>query len=388
MRQLLIVAMLSVFGQGMAQNNPTSEGSSAAPDDWLLAKRGQPWWYKTQPSPTPVELKKRPPSSDEQALIDRARTLVANRPAKAFALMDGDAVVYAEYKPPADPEALFFGFSMGKTVTAMAVGQAVCAGKLKLETKASEFVPELDGKALGKATVHDLLRMASGAAEPNADSTVWTPEQFKEWGRGTLDLEKLITDDRVAKAARGLFSNYMPGEYFSYKATDPILLGLMVARATGIPWYQWVQEQVLNPMGAAHAGLYGQDRQHNGLADSGLRMRLDDWMRFAWWVKRASKESGCFGDFVRTATNTQIPNSSSPAARKTGKLFGGYGYFTWTGNTIAPNTAWASGWGGQRISWHKDSDRMVVVFSNVENWMPEIYEVSKDWNRLSKSAEK
>ena len=382
--RLFTIAMLSLCGQGMAQNNPTAGGSAAAPDDWLLTKRGPSWWHKTQPSPTPVELKKRSPSPSEQALIDRARTLVANRPAKAFALMDGDAVLYAEYKAPADPEALFFGFSMGKTVTAMAVGQAICSGKLKLDTKASEIVPELIGKALGNATVHDLLRMTSGAAEPNADSTIWSPEQFKEWGRGNLDLEKLVTDDRVTKAARGVFSNYVPGEHFSYKSTDPILLGVMVARTTGLPFSQWVQEQVLNPMGAAHAGLYVQDRQQNGLADSGLRIRLDDWMRFAWWVKSSSKESGCFGDFVRKATSTQIANGSSPATRKTGKLFGGYGYFAWTDNGIAPNTAWASGWGGQRISWHKDSDRMVVVFSNMENWMPEVYEVAKDWGHVSK----
>jgi hypothetical protein len=52
----------------------------------------------------------------------------------------------------------------------------------------------------------------------------------------------------------------------------------------------------------------------------------------------------------------------------------------------APNTAWASGWGGQRIGWNTDpsNNRMVVTFSNVESWMPEVYEVAKDWNRLSK----
>ena len=90
--------------------------------------------------------------------------MVANRPAKAFALVDGDTVLYSEFKAPADADSVFFGFSMGKTVTAMAVGQAVCDGKIKLDTKASERVPELTGKALGNATVRDLLRMASGVS--------------------------------------------------------------------------------------------------------------------------------------------------------------------------------------------------------------------------------
>jgi hypothetical protein len=101
------------------------------------------------------------------------------------------------------------------------------------------------------------------------------------------------------------------------------------------------------------------------------------------WVKRSSREQGCFGDYVRAALSTQINNGSSPSTRKMGKLFAGYGYFTWTDNQIAPKTAWASGWGGQRISWHHDSDRMVVTFSNVESWMPELYEIANEWNRIN-----
>jgi CubicO group peptidase (beta-lactamase class C family) len=324
------------------------------------------------------------PTSDEQVIIDRARDLLARRSAKAFALMDGDQVLMTDYKAPADSDAVLFGFSMGKTVTSMAVGQAICAGKLTLETKASELVPELNGKAFGNATVRDLLRMASGAAEPNADTTVWTPAQFKEWGRGNLNLLDLITSDRVAHAERGLFSEYKPGEHFVYKNSDPLLLGIVVSRAVGMPWNQWLQQQVLNPMGAARTGLYVQDRQQNGLADSGLRMRLEDWMRFALWVKRSSQEAGCFGDYVRTAMSKQISNGYSSTTRKVGKLFAGYGYLIWTDNEMVPHSTWAVGWGGQRIGWDKKSDRMVVVFSNVEDWMPELYDLAKDWNRLSK----
>lgn len=379
------VLLVSCVSTTPAQSsNPYVDGAAAAPDTWLLVKKGKPWWYTTQPSPTPLALHQRAATTAEQLVIDRARLLVANRPAKAFALLDGDAVVYSETKAPADSESVFFGYSMGKTVTAMAVGQAICAGKLKLETRASDLMPELNGKALGLATVHDLLRMASGAADPNPDSSVWTPDQFKEWSRGDLNLLNLVTEDRVAKAQRGVFSDYKPGELFSYKSTDPTVLGVMVSRATNTVWNQWIQERVLNPMGIAHPGFYVQDRQQNGLADSGLRMRLDDWIRFAVWVKRSSKEPSCFGDFVRKALSTQVRNPGSPATRKFGKAFGGYGYFTWTENPVVPNTAWASGWGGQRIGWNTDpaNNRIVVTFSNIQNWMADVDDVARDWNAL------
>ena len=156
-----LVVGLSVVITVSAQN-PMQDGAAMAPDAWLFVRDGQPWWYRSTPSPQPVELKRREPISGEIAVVERVRTLMASRPARAFALLDGDTVVYQQFIAPANEDAIIFGFSMGKTVTAMGVGQAICAGKLRLDTKASEHVPQLGGKALGNATVRDLLRMASG----------------------------------------------------------------------------------------------------------------------------------------------------------------------------------------------------------------------------------
>jgi CubicO group peptidase (beta-lactamase class C family) len=386
MKTKLLLLTLVFAGIAHSQNYPKENGVSAAPDSWLITTRTSSWWYKTQPSSTPVELKTRVPSKSEQAVIDRARTLVAGRPAKAFALMDGDTVLYQQFKAPADADSLLFGFSMGKTVTSMAVGQAICSGNLTLETKASDLIPKLEGKALGSATVRDLLRMASGAAEPKFEHAMWTQEEFERWHKGQLNLANLVAEDHVAKAQHGVFSDYKPGDYFHYKSTDPVTLGLMVSNAVHMPLSQWIQEQVLNPMGAAHGGVYRQDRQQNGLADSGLSMRLDDWMRFGLWVKRSSQKEGCFGDYVRASTTTQISNTGTVATRKSGKLFSGYGYLTWTDNKIVPNTAWAGGYGGQHIGWStdKNNERIVVGFSNLENWASDVYELAKDWNNVSR----
>jgi CubicO group peptidase (beta-lactamase class C family) len=303
-----------------------------------------------------------------------------------IALLDGDAVILADYKAPADSDSIFFSFSMGKTVTSVAVGQALCAGRLKLGTKADDVLPELKGTALGSASVKDLLMMASGAAEPFADSSIWTPEQFARWGRGDLTIVESVTQDRVTQAARGVFSPYKPGEHFSYKSTDPMVLGLMVTRATGMSYARWVQAMIFERMGAAKTGLIVQDKKQDGATDGGIRLRLEDWIRFAQWVKRSAKEDSCLGNYSRSAMSTQITNSGTPATRKFGKLFGGYGYLIWTENTIAPGTSWASGWGGQRISWNPQNDRMVVAFSNQEDWMPELYALAKEWSALKSAA--
>ena len=33
-----------------AQNNPDADGNTAAPEEWLLVKKGKPCWYETKPS--------------------------------------------------------------------------------------------------------------------------------------------------------------------------------------------------------------------------------------------------------------------------------------------------------------------------------------------------
>jgi CubicO group peptidase (beta-lactamase class C family) len=363
---------------------PTSAAGGVAPDAWLFVSEGQPWWLRTIPSPSPSALRSAEPSREEQPLVERARQLAATQPIKAIALLDFDRVIHKQFNHPASDNSTIFGFSMGKTVTAMAVGQAVCQGRISLDTRADEVLTRLAGKDLGRAKVRDLLKMASGAFEGNPDSTIMTPEQSRAWSRGELNLADLVADDRVAKAQRGVFSSHKPGESFVYKSTDPLLLGLMISTVVNMPWGQWVQENVLNPMGATHSGLYIQDRGQNGLADSGMRMRFDDWLRFAIWVKRQSRETGCFGQFVRDALSTQIRNAGTPETRRAGKLFASYGYLTWTDNEIVRDTAFASGWGGQRISWSTDptNDRMIVVISGVESWMPDLYYFVRDWNRI------
>jgi hypothetical protein len=97
------------------------------------------------------------------------------------------------------------------------------------------------------------------------------------------------------------------------------------------------------------------------------------------WVKRSSREQGCFGNYVRGASSTQINNWGTPQTRRTGKVFGGYGYLIWTENMFAPNTFWARGAGGQMIGWSPRTDRIFIMFATSEDWLPEAYKLANDW---------
>lgn len=360
----VLVMSFSAYGQ----QSPTEGGFLAAPDSWLIST-GQPWHHKTGVSANPQALKARSPTEAEAAVVKTAQHLFENSSAKAMALIKGNEVVWMSYKPPVTTTSSLFGFSMGKTVTAMAIGKALCEGKLKPDSRVSDHVKELADTDLGAATVTDLLTMRSGTWDGNPDSTIWTTDEARAIGAGQMNWVQLLAMPRVSSAATSVFApKRKPGEKFSYRSTDPITLGVMMARSTGKTYAEWVDEKVLMPTGIAAPAYIAQDRAAKyGQGDAAIRMNFDDWMRFAIWVKKSEAEPGCFGDFVRESVRSQTQTNRRPASS--------YGYLTW----VEGGTSWAVGHGGQRIGWNRNNDRMLVVFSSLENYSRELESLYAQW---------
>jgi CubicO group peptidase (beta-lactamase class C family) len=374
LKQLSIALFACLSGFANAQL-PSSGGYAAAPDDWLLSN-GRAWHHKTAASAAPSALVFRSPTAAEKPIIEKAMQLFQSSSAKSMALMNGNEVVWVGYKAPTNNKTNFMSFSVGKTVTSMAVGKAICARKFDLNSVAEKIVPELKETDLGKATVRNLLTMSSGTWEGNNDSTISTGKQDEEINQGRLSTLDLLITPEVSTAHKGLFGSIRkPGEDFAYRSTDPLVLGVIINKTTGMTYAKWVEQQVLLPAGIESQGIIGQDKFGFGNSAGNVRLNLEDWMRFAVWVKQNESAQGCFGDYVRQASRTQIENKS----KKSGKLFDGYGYFIWTENLRNRDSYWAVGHGGQRIGWNHKNKRMIIAFSNVENYMDNLYGLYSDW---------
>ena len=351
---------------------------AAAPDEWLLSN-GQTWHHQTSTARVTRKLIFREPQEAEKPVIQKAQQLFERSSAKSMALFDGNQVVWVGYKSPASSSKRLLSFSVGKTVTAMAVGKAICEGKLSLEGQVSKFIPELTATDLGQATIEDLLKMSSGTWQGNPDSTIMTGEQDQRMRAGSMNFLDLLSTSKVNTAEKNAEGNpRKPGEYFVYRSTDPIALGVALNRVTGTTYAKYVEREVLLPAGIDRSGIIGQDRSGYGASDGNVRLFLEDWIRFAAWVKANESDSGCFSDYVRKATTLQIPNKS----KKSGPAFEGYGYLTWTDNIKRKDSYWAVGHGGQRIGWNHANSRMLIVFSNVENYMLDLYGLYADWAAL------
>ena len=376
MRKLYLLLFL-LPAVSLAQS-PTVGGIAAAPDDWLLGQ-GQKWHYRTAPAQEPVALSVRAPNSGESAIIERAKEIIKKSSAKSLMLMNGHEIVWVGYREPANANSFFLSFSVGKTVTSMAIGQAICAGRLSLQDKAVKWVPELTGTDLGGATVAQLLTMSGGTSAINKDSSIMSSDQQRDMLAGKISFVDILKTPGVNQASQSVFSGKSkPGEVFDYHSTDPLLLGVILNRATRTTYANWTDEMVFKPAGLKYPAIIGQDHFGYGQADGNIRMKLEDWGRFTLWLKTAETGTGCFSDYVRQAAKTQIKNS----LKREGKAFDGYGYLIWTENDQQKDSYWAVGYGGQRLAWNHKNRRMLVAFSNVEDYMADLYALYRDWAAL------
>lgn len=371
----IFVLALILFGNQALAQLPSVGGYASIPDSWLLSD-GPKWHHQTSTSNVPTQLIFRQPSLAEKPIVEKAIQLLETSSAKGMALIDGNNVVWVGYKEPSNERSRFLTMSVGKTVASMAAGKAICAGKFSLNSITQDIVPELKGTDLGKATVRDLLMMASGTWEGNVDSTITTNKQNSDMDSGQLSTIDVLKTTQVSSAHKNLFgSARLPGEVFAYRSTDPLVLGVMINKATGTTYAKWVEQQVLLPAGIETSGIIGQDKFGYGASGGNVRLTLKDWIRFALWVKQNEGTQGCFGDYVREASKTQIANRS----KRAGKLFDGYGYLIWTENVRLRDSYWAVGHGGQRIGWNHKNNRMLIAFSNIENYMDDLYWLYRDW---------
>ncbi len=369
----LICLPLAVFAQ-----LPSTGQFAFAPDEWLLSN-GQVWHYQTKAAKPASTLVFREPLSHEKEIVERAQRLFERSSAKAMALVDANQVVWVGYKFPASSSSRFLSFSVGKTVTAMAVGKAICEGKLSLDDQVGKVIPELSGTDLGKATIEHLLKMSSGTWAGNPDTTIWTSEQDQRVRSGSMTYLDILATSQVSTAARNSQGIPLkPGEQFIYRSTDPLTLGVVLNKTTGTTYAKYVEREVLIPAGIRRPAIIGQDHFGFGTSDGNVRMYLDDWIRFAAWVKASESGSGCFSDYIRRAVNKQIPNT-----RKIGAHFEGYGYQIWTDNSKHRDSYWAVGHGGQRIGWNHANTRILIAFSNVENYMADLYDLYAQWATLT-----
>jgi D-alanyl-D-alanine carboxypeptidase len=145
-------------------------------------------------------------------------------------------------KLPNDSATRFNLGSINKTFTQAAIQQLVARGKLSLTDTVGKLLPDYPQEVTRAATVDQLLRHSAGVAD-------FFGEQFtataKERFRSNADYYKFVS---------GLKPLFAPGSRKQYCNGCYIVLGAIIERVSGVPYEQYVQENIFKPAGMTATG--------------------------------------------------------------------------------------------------------------------------------------
>lgn len=145
------------------------------------------------------------------------------------------------------PNGYFRIASVTKAFVATVILRLAGDGRLSLDDTVERWLPGVvsgngnDGRAI---TIRQLLQHTSGIHDDYPDYT--SAEDFYQHRYDTYTPEQT-----VARAMRHR-PDFQPGTDWRYSNTGYVLLGMVIRRVTGHPWYEEVRDRIVRPLGLDH----------------------------------------------------------------------------------------------------------------------------------------
>ncbi|HEX2270221.1 MAG TPA: serine hydrolase [Pyrinomonadaceae bacterium] len=155
----------------------------------------------------------------------------------------GFGMANMEWDIPNTPDTKFRLGSITKQFTAVLTLKLVEQGKIKLDGKISEYLPDYRKDIGEKVTVHHLLTHTSGIP-----SYTGQPGFFANVSRNPYKVAEFVKTHTSGNL------EFEPGTKFSYNNSGYFLLGAIVERVTGKSYEQALKEMILEPLGMKNTG--------------------------------------------------------------------------------------------------------------------------------------
>ena len=295
-----------------------------------------------------VPLKSVAAPAESKLLLD---DLFKQNNSKALIVARGADILYERFASGVSSRSTPLGYSMSKSLAALAVGRALCDGHIKsIEDPLKTYVPSLAGTSWGESSVRNVLRMSSGAYKSSLLSNGHKNAELEKTVGESIATGKMTADFvDLMKAADE--RTYEAGAVFNYSNFDTVALGVLVEAATGMPFAKYFEKTVWADAGAESQGAWFVNAKGQTSAYNGFSARPHDWLRLGVMVLRELKsENSCFGKFLKEATSKQIDTFSGLAPA--------YGYQIWVQCSRGAGFCFA-GFGGQYLVFD-EKENMVL----------------------------
>lgn len=177
-----------------------------------------------------------------------------------IAYVQGFGVERVGADKPVTPHTVFGTGSVGKTATATAAMQLVTEGKIDLDAPVTDYLPyfRLADERYSDITVYHLITHRSGLPE----ITDWYPVPA-EYDDGALE--------RYVRSLGTVELLFAPDEQWSYSGMGYTVLADIVAKVSGQPFEDYLQENVIDPLQMSDTILIVQDSDQSEVAGNHVR---------------------------------------------------------------------------------------------------------------------
>lgn len=195
----------------------------------------------------------------------------------ALVVLKRDHLIYQHFFNGMDQNSTHLDMSVTKSFTATLAAIAVSEGKLDMEKKVEEYLPEMKGTAFEGVSVQEVADMRSGLDIPTPKFLSWDPRltHSQNWNGpndaglyGVKEYIKLIKDRK-----------YPIGKVFQYQDPNTELLGMIVEKATGTKLADYLEEKLWQRVGAENDAFWMSGPDGFVVASGGLNMSTRDLAR-------------------------------------------------------------------------------------------------------------
>lgn len=292
---------------------------------------------------------------EQQAAIEDLEAFLTDTGTQAFIVIEDDRVVYEGYFNGAQRDSIVTSFSIAKSFLSALIGIAIDEGAIdSVQDPITDYLPELAQRNpdFAAITIEDLLRMSSGI-------------RYEEFP--FLNGDDVLTyyyPDLRALALESTHIEAVPGQTFHYNNYHPLLLGLILERATGMTVADYLEQKLWQPLGMAFAGSWSLDSEESAFEkmESGINGRAIDFAKFGRLYLREGNRDGAQLVPEAWVADSTRPFFPSDDYYPPGEMFanGYYGYMWWGFQREGGNDFCALGNYGQFIYVAPTADLIIV----------------------------
>jgi CubicO group peptidase (beta-lactamase class C family) len=273
----------------------------------------------------------------------------------AFLVVHDDKLLYERYFNGYGQRSLNTSFSMAKSFASALVGIAIDEGHIKsVDEPIINYIPELlkKDKRFKSITIRNLLTMSSGIKYEEGATLPWSEAADDTKTYYSIDLRELALNSQIEGK---------PGQYFEYNNYNPLLVGMIIERVTGMHVADYLQQKLWKPMGMEADGSWSLDSKNDGFEkmESGVNARARDFARFGMlFAKEGNWRGKQLISRVWVEESTRPDTTTDPSQD--------YQYFWWVNTPNGKNHFSAQGNYGQYIYVAPEKDLVIVRLGKEE----------------------